>query len=136
MKWCPKCQSVVDAHCECPVCRTDLTDVECVDVRYEIYRYNKYFFLHLFRKHIFQMACLVIVLVNTVINIINGSFHWACLVAIFLAMLSLVESLYKNRMIQFSEIWNSSDVAEISNRVNRYASGILGVIVSFLIKYI
>ena len=136
MKWCPKCESVVDAHCECPVCRTDLTDVECVDVRYEIYRYNKYFFLHLFRKHIFQTACLIIVLVNTAISLINGRFHWACLLAIFSAFLSLVESLYRNRMIEFYQYKYSYDFAERSNLINRYASGVLGVILSFLIKYI
>lgn len=135
MKWCPKCECVVDAFNECPVCKNDISNEECVDISYEMYRYNKYFFLHLFRKHLFQTICVLVTISGFILAIVNGKFHKIGLIGVLLAVVSLVESLYENRMISFGQTWYSSDVAEMSIKIGKYIGGVFGVVVAILLNF-
>ena len=136
MKWCSKCECVVDAFNECPVCKNDISNEECVDISYEMYRYNKYFFLHLFRKHLFQTICVLVTVVAFIIAIVNGKFHWSGVAGIFVAVISLLESLYENRFVSFYQNWYSLDAAELSIKIGKYIGGVFGVVVAVLLNFL
>ena len=47
MKKCPKCEAVVDAIAECPVCGNGILNQPQEERKIEKYKLNKWFFLHL-----------------------------------------------------------------------------------------
>ena len=60
MKTCPKCHFTLDAHCECPVCRTDITNVPYSQSSGESYAMNKYLIIYIFKYAKFLLLCFLL----------------------------------------------------------------------------
>ncbi len=130
MKFCPKCKMTVDAHCECPVCHNNLTNEPYTADEGEVYVFNKYLIPYLLRVHYFPIVCALVVIIRIILTF--STINWYCLLALFLVFLSLLESLFKNRISAIESWMFSEDYSNIRCTIAKYGAGILGVLVSFL----
>ncbi len=130
MKKCPVCKMTVDSHNTCPVCNTDITNQPYENTNSERYVLNKYFFLHLLKKHKFPIFCALFVLVKTAIDFSN--LNWWCIVALLFAGLSVFCSLFPNLAISLDTWKYSEDYAESRSKIGKYTAGIIGVLISLL----
>ena len=130
MKKCPKCQAVVDAIAECPICGNDILDEPQSEVKIEKDKLNKWFFLHLIKRHKFAIFCTIIVLLFDIITIKSFS-YWHILSLIFIVFMWL-EDLFKNLTHKMASWKYSDDYIESTNRIAVYFSGIIGVFMAFI----
>lgn len=128
MKKCPVCNMTVDGHSTCPICNADITNQPYENTNSERYVLNKYFFLHLLKKHKFPIFCTLFVLVKTAIDFPN--LNWWCVVALLFVGLSVFCSLFQNLAISLDTWKYSEDYAEFRGKIGKYAAGIIAVLIS------
>lgn len=68
MKTCPKCKMTLDAHCECPACKSDITKQPYSDAKIEHYSLNRYLFSFIFRKAKTFVFCLLVIIVTLILK--------------------------------------------------------------------
>ena len=131
MKTCPKCGMTVNAHCECPVCKTDLTNIPYSNSKGEIYKLNKFFIPYFMRKCKFFISCCVIILLK--IAFFDIKLNLYILLTILLLLTTLAESLFPER-IKGAVEWKYSDnyIDFVSGSFSKYFSGILALASAFL----
>ena len=131
MKVCPKCKMTIDAHCECPVCKNDITNEPYSEKKYEKYVLNKYFWGYLFKKQLFQTVCVAVFIARLIIKHIE--INWYYLIASALLIVACVlESFFKNAMAEAMSWKYTDDYIDSVYKISKYASGILGVVFAFL----
>ena len=131
MKYCPRCKMSLDSHCECPVCRNDLTNEPYTDYEGEIYAFNKYLIPYLLRVHYFPIICILAVIIRILFTL--NTVNWYCLLPIAFVILSLLESLFKSRIANLMSWMYSEDYMNITSTIAKYFLGGAGVICSFLL---
>ncbi len=130
MKECCKCGMTVAAHSECPVCKTDLTDIPYSDSKGEKYKLNKFFIPYFMRRCKFFICCCVLILLK--ILFFNIKFNLYVLITILLLM-TLAESLFPERIKKAME-WKYSDnyIDFVSGSFSKYLTGIVAVVSAVL----
>lgn len=124
MKKCPNCKMTVDAYGECPICNYDITNEPKCESQFEKYCLNRYFFIHLIKKHKFPLLCTIITLA---IIIANGFFHYLELISLFLIAIMWFEALFKNLSFRLSEHIFTDLYLESVNKISVFGGGILAV---------
>lgn len=130
MKKCSKCEAVVDAIAECPVCGNDILNEPQSEVKIEKYKLNKWFFLHLIKHHKFAIFCTLIAGILCAKSLKAPSI-WH-LVSLFLIVAMWLEDLFKNSIHKMASWKYSDDYIDSTNRISMYISGILGVLAAFM----
>ncbi len=131
MKECLKCGMTVNAHCECPACKNDLTTTPYSDSIGERYKLNKFFFRYCMKKCKFFVCCCVLILLKIVFFDIK--LNLCTLSSILLLLMVLAESLFPERIKNAME-WKYSDnyIDFVSGSWSKYLSGILALLFAFL----
>lgn len=127
MKTCPNFKMTTDSHSECPVCKYDLTNEPYSERKSEKYVFNKYFLPYLLKNHKFALICVLVVLIGIIISM--PRLNWLCLIAFLLSVMSLDESLFKNRNIHWQSWMYNEDYLEATYKIGLYGTGIGAVIV-------
>ena len=130
MKKCPNSHMTVDAYSECPICNCDITNELENKAQIEGYRINKYFFIHLIKKHKFSLFCTTFVLITLLITI--KSFSYWQVVSIILTVIMWVEALYKNLVFKMFNSIYSDGYLDTTHKITIYMCGLLAIIVAFL----
>ena len=131
MKECPKCGMTINAHCECPACRMDLTTIPYSDSKGERYKFNKFFFRYCMKKCKFFICCSMLILLK--IAFFDVKLNIYILLTILLLLMVLAESLFPERLKSAME-WKYSDnyIDFVSGSWSKYFSGILALVSAFL----
>lgn len=134
LKDCPKCGMTVAAHCECPVCKADITDLPYSESRGERYRFNKYFWPYFFKKCWFFLFCFAAVILKLVLfgvtdRIDNSGLTGLC---VFNSFLWLAFSFWISFFPEWSKAvsewrFNDSYIDMIHHPVLKYIYGILAL---------
>lgn len=134
MKKCPICEMIVDAEYECPICYTTITYESDVESDREKYVCNKYFILYLIRKGWFSILCLIFV----VFRIFSVQTHSipCCILSLFCAILSLVESIFERQLAKYIQWKYSEEYSEYKALEVRIVSGIIAVLSAIAIPYV
>ena len=130
MKKCPVCKMTVDSHNTCPVCNTDITNQPYENTNSERYVLNKYFFLHLLKKHKFPIFSVLFVLVKIAISFSN--LNWCYAVALLFAGISVFCSLFKNLAISLSTWKYSEEYAAYNHKFAKYIAGFVAILMAVL----
>ena len=130
MKKCPKCEAVVDAIAECPVCGNGILNQPQEERKIEKYKLNKWFFLHLIKCHKFGIICTLLALFF-VIKAITSFGVWHILSLLFIVAMWL-EDLFKNLTHKMASWKYSDNYIESTNRISVYLCGIAGVFMAFI----
>lgn len=130
MKKCPKCQAVVDAIAECPICGNDILNQPQEERRIEKYKLNKWFFLHLIKCHKFGIICTLITLFLCFKTITSFSV-WHILSLLFIVAMWL-EDLFKGLGYIMASWKYSDNYIESTNRFSVYLCGIAGIFMVFI----
>ena len=130
LKDCPKCGMTVAAHCECPLCRTDLTNEPYAETETEKYAFNKYLFVYIIKFAKFLIFCVALCLAAFIIKLPDVS--WLYLISLFCLSVCFCETFFSNR---FNSMWRavySENYLEATKRITKYSSGILAVVIFIL----
>ena len=121
----------MEAHCECPVCNTDLTDAPYSDKKGEVYKLNKFFALYFMKKCKFFICCCVLIVLKIIF--FNIKLNLYVLLSVLLLLMTLAESLFPER-IKNAMSWKYSDsyIDLVSGPFIKYACGVLALVFALL----
>ncbi len=114
MKTCPTCRMTVNAHSECPMCKTELTDIPYSDRRGEVYKLNRWFWPYFIKTNRWSLASFALV----VVKIICFGLTWngyMLVTALFLLLMVL--------FALFPERWKGLGSWRFSEEYNELLSG-------------
>jgi general stress protein CsbA len=119
------------AHCECPACKADLTNIPYSDSNGEIYKLNKFFISYFIKKTKFFICCLATIVLKIIFFKIT--FNRYVFLTILLLLMTLAESLFPER-INSAMRWKYSDnyIDFVSGSFGKYFSCILALVSVFL----
>lgn len=130
MKVCPNCKMTVDAHSECPVCKANITDVEYSEAKRESYKFNKYFFTFLLKKHWFPIICSIIALLVLVIRF--DGFNIKSIFALFCMAESILVSLYRKAFINFDSKFYSESYSGLRAVIAIYGCSVAAILLAYI----
>lgn len=138
MKQCPKCKMTVDAHSDCPVCNSDLSQVPYAETNSEKYVLNKYFLPYLFKKHKIPAVSALLVTVLFLLCVTKLNFLW--IIPFVLVGYSVFSALFFNRITDFFEYLLSDvytdDYIERTERVTKYLFAIVGFLFAAILAVV
>lgn len=127
MKTCPKCHFTLDAHCECPVCRTDITNVPYSQSSGESYAMNKYLIIYIFKYAKFLLLCFIFSVAVFLIRL--PAVRWSYLLALICLIACFGETFFAQRMNGFWQSIYSESYLEATQKITKYLSGILAILI-------
>lgn len=131
MKFCPKCKMNVDAHCECPACKNNLTDEPYSEQKCESYAFNKYLIPYVLKKRGLSVACIAIFIVRLIIKH-NIDSWYSFIASLILVVACFLFSFFKNGMAELDSWKYSDEYIELVHKISKYLCGVLGIVFSFL----
>lgn len=138
LKDCPNCGMTVAAHCECPICKFDITNVPYSEHTGERYKLSRLFWRYFFKKSWFALICFLFVFLKIIIFgitvKINTTTTVLCVLATFISLIaSFCFSLFPEWLKSLSE-WKYSDnyLDMTSGSAWKYIVGVLALLFSIV----
>lgn len=131
MKSCPTCKMTVDADNECPICQATLTYEPSLDSNKEKLKLNRYLFFYLFKNLWLSVACIIAISVKMILAKPVIDRYFVCVSV--LALLSLLESVFRRKAVKFSLRFLRQTYAEFTLRTFKITCALAAVIIAFFI---
>lgn len=138
LKDCPNCGMTVSAHCECPICKADITDEPYSKHNGERYKLSKLFWPYFFRKCWLFLICFTLIILKTIFFgvtvMLNVGTTVICVFSTFICLIfSFFDSLFPEWLKSLSE-WKYSDnyIDMTSSSAWKYILGILALLFTII----
>ncbi len=138
LKDCPNCGMTVSAHCECPICKYDITNVPYSEHTGERYKLNKIFWRYFLRKSWFVLICLLLVILKIIVFGVTVRVNvGTTVICVFSTVICLIfsffESLFPEWLKSLSK-WKYSDnyIDMTSGSAWKYIVGVLALLFTIM----
>lgn len=131
MKECPKCNMTVNAHCECPACKNNITDIPYSERKWERYTLNRYLLPYLIKKRLFCIVCVLVLIIRLITNHSIDSWYFFVL-SIVSVTACFLYTFFENGMLEL-DLWKYSEAyIEPRHKILKWSTGVISIVLSFL----